>query len=146
MSSLPVLRPMYLPELSRPLKDPKHRAWIRTLPCAVCGRTRGVECAHTGDRGLGQKSSDKRAIPLCRAHHAEYHRIGRRRFEQTYGLDIEALILKLNEKPVIRIVAGYFVAILAGEEYNLGPVRKPMARAVHSAIQIARERPLVMGI
>jgi hypothetical protein len=76
----------------------------------------------------------------------EYHAIGRRAFEELYHLDIEALILKLNEKPVVRIMGGYFMATLAGEEYNLGPVRKPLGKAMHSAIQIARERPLVMRL
>jgi hypothetical protein len=132
-------QPMYHPEQSKPVKDSKYLAWIRTLPCAICRRK--SEAAHTGGRGLSQKASDRRAIPLCALHHADYHR-GRKRFEKTYQLDIEALILKLNEKPFVRIIAGEFVAILGGEEYRLGPVRKPVASAVKHAVEICRERPL----
>ena len=34
------------------------------------------EAAHTGPHGLGQKSSDLSAIPLCRVHHRAVHRCG----------------------------------------------------------------------
>lgn len=137
-------RPMYNANESRPVKDPKYLAWIRSLPCAICGRK--SEAAHTGCRGLSQKASDRRAVPFCSLHHAEYHRIGRRRFERTYRLDIEALIVKLNEKPTVKILGGNFVALLAGEEYNLGPVRKPMAVAVKLAVEICRDRPRLMRL
>jgi hypothetical protein len=144
MSSFPQSRGMYNAEVSRPVEDPKRRAWIRTLPCAVCGRTRGVECAHTGDRGLSQKSSDARGIPLCKAHHDEYHQLGRRGFETKYRLDIEGLILKLNEKPRIRLYGRYYVALLGGEEYALGPLDVGLEAALRFAIQLARERPRLM--
>lgn len=29
-------------------------AWIRTLPCLICGRTTGIEAAHTGRMGSGK--------------------------------------------------------------------------------------------
>jgi hypothetical protein len=43
------------------MKPPRSRlylAWIRTLPCIVCGSIRGIEASHTGPHGLSQKSSD----------------------------------------------------------------------------------------
>lgn len=77
--------------------------WIKTLPCAICGRTGSeyfaVEAAHSGPRGLSQKTSDRNAIPLC----VEHHRAGRnaqhqlqKNFEARFGLDIAQLIVRLN--------------------------------------------------
>jgi hypothetical protein len=73
-------------------------------------------------------------------HHTEYHRIGRRRFEHTYSLDIEALIRKLNEKPKVRIFSGKFVMTIAGEEYSLRPVEDGVKAMLRSAVSICRER------
>ena len=64
----------------KPVRNSEYLRWIRTLPCAVCRATRGVEAAHTGPHGLGQKSSDLSAIPLCARHHRtgpdSYHKLG----------------------------------------------------------------------
>ena len=49
----------------KPQRDPRYLAWIRTQPCVVCGSARGIEASHTGPHGLGQKSPDTSAIPLC---------------------------------------------------------------------------------
>ena len=74
--------------------------WIKTLPCAVCGRNNS-EAAHTGPRGLGQKAPDDQCIPLCPDHHR--HRrdaldvAGPRRFEDIHGIDIKALVRRLQE-------------------------------------------------
>ena len=142
MSSLPISRPIYNADLYRPIRDPKYRAWIRTLPCAVCGTRRGIQCAHTGDHGLGQKASDRRSIPLCVRCHEDYGRVGRRQFETMHELDIEVLILRLNEKPLIRLMGARYVMILAGEEYDLGIIDRPVKEAVKRAIVIARSRIL----
>jgi hypothetical protein len=144
MPSAVTPRPMYDASASRTVKDAKYLAWIKTLPCLVCRRK--SEAAHTGSRGLSQKSSDRKAVPFCCLHHKEYHRIGRRRFERSYKLDIEAVILKLNQKPLVRIVAGRFVALLDGEEYSLRPVSDGVAAMTRSAVAICRERPLVMQL
>jgi hypothetical protein len=57
-----------------PERSPEYLAWIRTLGCVVCsGVSRGssaIEAVHTnvlGPRGVGQKTSDFSAIPLCAA-------------------------------------------------------------------------------
>ena len=70
--------------MSEPFASPVYLQWIRKQPCVVCaklflmgvrltfdGRTAwgGVEAAHVGERGLGQKCSDLEAIPLCDWHH-----------------------------------------------------------------------------
>ncbi len=54
---------LYLP--SKPVRDPAYRRFIRSLPCAACGKSRFIECAHTGPHGLSQKASDLDCIPLC---------------------------------------------------------------------------------
>jgi len=53
-------------------QNPEYLDFIRKWPC-VLAATRDceghVEAAHVGDRGLGQKSKDEEAIPLCAGHH-----------------------------------------------------------------------------
>lgn len=83
-----------------PARNWKYRAWIRTLPCAVCG-SEHAEAAHTGsDGGMSQKASDYTTIPLCADCHTQsptsYHRIGRIAFEQMHDLDIAGLVRRLN--------------------------------------------------
>ena len=74
---------------------PGHRAWVRRHHCCVPGcLCIPIECAHvrTGTNGgIGLKPSDRWTVSLCSAHHAEQHRIGERRFEQRYALDLLAL-------------------------------------------------------
>ncbi len=98
---------------------PAYRAWIRAKPCYICylqvygyfgageigavfGRqaTR-TEVAHIGERGLGQKCSDRQTMPLCNEHHqsgkdAHHGPIGRG-FWAHHGLDRDAVIRQLNE-------------------------------------------------
>ena len=84
----------------RPQRNRQYLGFIRSQPCAVCGIQRNIEAAHTGARGLGQKSSDFSAIPLCAFDHRvgneSYHRLGPRRFAEVHGLDIPALVAGLN--------------------------------------------------
>jgi hypothetical protein len=82
--------------------DPAYLSFIRQQPCTVKGcKSRFQEAAHTGDRALGRKASDRRAIPLCPYHHRtgpkSFHTLGRRAFEAFHSLDIEALIKELND-------------------------------------------------
>lgn len=91
----------------KPARDAKYLAWIRTLDCAVlfCDQRRFpnmmlsvTEAAHVGKvRGLGQKCSDYEAIPLCRYHHREQHRL-QKRFWVVYSLDREAIISALRAR------------------------------------------------
>jgi predicted nucleic acid binding AN1-type Zn finger protein len=52
---------------------------VRWLRCCVeeLQQTRAcdgaVEAHHAGERGLGQKCSDRETIPLCAAHHRQWH-------------------------------------------------------------------------
>lgn len=93
------LRPRSLKNRKQPRNFPYMR-WIKTLPCAACGRM-GSEAAHTGPRGLGQKSSDESCIPLCADHHRTgrdaIHVLGPRRFEDIHGFVVVDLVRRLNE-------------------------------------------------
>jgi hypothetical protein len=57
-----------------PAKD--HLAFVRQLPCCVCGRD--AEPHHLlrvpgGKRGMGKRNDDCWAIPLCRPCHSGLH-------------------------------------------------------------------------
>jgi hypothetical protein len=72
---------------------------MRTLPCAACGTTSGVEAAHTGDDGgLSQKASDYTCVPLCHECHAEYDngQESKALFEAAAGVDMRAIVRHLN--------------------------------------------------
>jgi len=66
--------------------------------------TRGGEAAHTGPHGLGQKSSDLSAIPLCARHHRtgpdSYHKLGPRKFAEAHRLNVSAIVARLRAKPL----------------------------------------------
>lgn len=130
----------------RPLRNPRYLAWIRTQPCVVCGARRGIEASHTGPHGLGQKSPDSSAIPLCSKHHRtgndSYHRLGARRFAEVHNLDIPAIVRRLTTKPVIRIEAGAFFGYFGDEQYLLGPVRDGVAQAVRKIVRMCGENRL----
>ena len=127
----------------KPERNPRYLAWIRTQPCVICGVRRGIEAAHTGPRGLGQKSPDTSAIPLCIKHHRtgrdSYHRLGARRFAQVHDLDIPAIVRRLNTKPVIRIEDGRYVGYLDDQQYMLGPTTQGILPAVRKMVRFCEE-------
>jgi len=131
----------------KPARSRPYLAWIRTLPCVVCGSTRGIEAAHTGPHGLGQKSSDYSAIPLCQKHHwsgrDSYHKLGPRKFAELHGLDLRAIVSRLTMKPTVRLEAGCFVAHLEGERYVLGKISNGFAPALRRMREVGRERMAV---
>ena len=58
-------------QMRREGNDPKHLAFVRKLFCVLCGARVNVQAHHlklgTGERGIGMKSTDRWAIPLCSA-------------------------------------------------------------------------------
>lgn len=76
---------------------PRYLQWLRGRDCFVSesGECSGkIEAAHThgaGDKGIGTKSSDRYAIPLCSHHHAMQHRIGWKSFEERYCFNAPGL-------------------------------------------------------
>ncbi len=79
----------------KPVRDPLYRRFVKTLPCAACGKSWGVDPAHTGPHGTGQKSSDLSCIPLCRKCHDAFDP-DPRGFSEVHKLDVTALIVRLN--------------------------------------------------
>ena len=116
----------------QPARNPRYLAWIRTLPCLVCGKTMGIEA-----------SPDISAIPLCARHHRtgrdSYHKLGARAFERHHRLDLRAVVARLNAKAFIRIEFGSFVADYLGDPYVLGPVSIGVHSAVRQALAIKRQ-------
>ena len=53
---------------------------VRSEPCLICGGANGQSDAHhlmiAGGRGTALKAEDDKAVPLCRLHHNELHRMG----------------------------------------------------------------------
>lgn len=74
---------------------PGHLKWLRGRPCACAARHGSscegkIEAAHVdraGGKGVSLKVADYHAVPLCSAHHAEYHR-GAATFEVVRGIDL----------------------------------------------------------
>jgi hypothetical protein len=125
------------------VRNPRYIAWIRTLPCLVCGARRGIEASHTGPHGLGQKSPDSSAIPPCTRHHRtgkdSYHKLGRRKFAEAHNLDIPAIVARLNRKPLIRIETGMFIGYLEDQQYLLGTTADGIASAVRRMTRLCEE-------
>lgn len=92
------------PRIPKPIKhdpkrNPRHLAWIRTLPCAVPGCLLKAQAAHvrapgTGG-GMGMKPPDLWCVGLCAAHHREQHLIGHRAFDAKYGINLRAIAEEL---------------------------------------------------
>lgn len=90
-----------------PHRDIVYLAWLRTMPCVVCWTYRirslrfaTVEAAHVGERGIGQKCSDREALPLCTHHHRtgpQSHHVLGRKFWEFWHLDRFLLIRNHNE-------------------------------------------------
>jgi len=127
----------------KPQRNPRYLAWIRTQPCCVCGSRKAVEASHTGPHGIGQKSADTSAIPLCAKHHRtgadSYHRLGPRKFSEKHNLDIPAIVRRLSAKPVIRIEADFFVTYFENSMYVLGKTEGGIRPAVQEAVRLFRE-------
>jgi len=75
----------------RPLRNPKHLAHVRTLPCCVPGcNARQRFAHHVSTGGMVTKCDDSDTVPLCDpfGHHSELHRIGRKSFEAKYRVNL----------------------------------------------------------
>lgn len=74
-------------------------AWVKTLPCAVCGTSHDIDAHHLKGYNLGGasvKGPDLLSIPLCRAHHDAFHR-DPNQFETTHGRQADMLVRTLNQ-------------------------------------------------
>ena len=127
----------------KPTRNPRYLAWIRTLPCLVCGKTAEIEAAHTGPHGTAQKSPDNSAVPLCARHprtgRDSYHKLGPKAFQRHHRIDFRLVVEQLNAKPSVRIEIGVFVARYRDQEYILGPVEIGIRSAIRQALAIERQ-------
>lgn len=80
---------------SAPVRDEGYKRFIKMLPCIACLNTWHIDPAHTGQHGLGQKSSDLSCIPLCRPCHDQYG-ADPVAFTERHRLDIPVLIGMFN--------------------------------------------------
>src|ERR1700682_4539241 len=95
MSTAFQLRPGPIFMAKKPIRNPAYRRWIKRFPCIGCGATWGIDPMHTGDHGLGSKSSDMGVLPGCRKCH-ELFGADPKGFAYKHGLDIPALIVFFN--------------------------------------------------
>ena len=68
----------------------RHLAFVRQLPCVVCGKAPPSETAHVrsgSDAGTGIKPSDRYCVPLCTDCHALQHQFGELRFWSVVRID-----------------------------------------------------------
>ena len=90
-------RPIRLKPRRGRIEDPAYLRWIRLLACLIGSR----ECRgssdphHVGHFGQARRN-DHRAVPLCRIHHDENERLNNGPFEEKYGVDFEAEIIRLR--------------------------------------------------
>ena len=104
----PLKRKRSTPRRVSVLRCPEYLTFLRERSCAACTRTRldlfaagftrangfrltpicaSVDPAHGPVNGRGSKGPDSEAIPLCRLHHEESHKIGQKAFQDKYGFD-----------------------------------------------------------
>jgi hypothetical protein len=118
---VPVRKKRFQPRRG-PERSLEYLAWIRTLGCAVCSRVSGefavIEAAHTnvlGRRGMGQKTSDFSAIPLCAAHHRQnsdsYHLMGEKEFSYKHGIELKDLVLALQSRFWQQVCPSLFIPV-----------------------------------
>lgn len=80
-------------------KDKKYLEWILTQPCIVdnCECLGDIIYHHTVTVGAG--GSDKEAVPLCKRHHIPgVHSMGKKTFQEKYGINFKLEILRLIGK------------------------------------------------
>ncbi|HBH7972592.1 TPA: DUF968 domain-containing protein, partial [Escherichia coli] len=75
----------------------KYTRWVKTQPCACCGKP--ADDPHHlighGQGGMGTKAHDIFTLPLCREHHNELH-ADPLEFEKKYGSQIELIFRFLD--------------------------------------------------
>lgn len=84
------------------VENPKHLAYVASLPCAVPGCRRASMVHHLRCQGsgaaAGRRSGDSEAVGLCHEHHqgdTGVHKLGERAFWRALGIDPLALAARL---------------------------------------------------
>jgi hypothetical protein len=78
LKSVPIVKkPKRKARKKGPPRDKKFLAFVRLQPCLVDGCPHKSEAHHFARKGMGQKCSDYKSVPLCHLHHVEtWHRHG----------------------------------------------------------------------
>ncbi len=94
---------MFIKRRSKPRRgrvvDKAYLAFIAAQPCLICGEPATVHHVRT----LGSPKDDTRALPLCPAHHMiqwgpeSIEALGKTKFQERHGVDLEADIARLQE-------------------------------------------------
>lgn len=53
--------------------DPEYLDFVRGLPCCVCFERAPSEAHHAPGAGMGLRSPDRTAVPLCTQCHRDFH-------------------------------------------------------------------------
>ncbi|MCC8204344.1 DUF968 domain-containing protein [Escherichia coli] len=84
----------------------KYTRWVKTQPCACCGKP--ADDPHHlighGQGGMGTKSHDIFTLPLCREHHNELH-ADTVAFEEKYGSQLELIFRFIDRALAIGVLA-----------------------------------------
>ena len=87
---------------TRPGMDDEHLANLRQCPCCVCGSAPRSQVHHlksgTGERGMGQRSTDKWGVPVCGNDHNEIESAGTKKetsWFAKHGIDPHELAMSL---------------------------------------------------
>lgn len=54
-------------------EDPQYTKWLRTQLCCKCVACQAHEAHHKPGAGMGLKSHDHTAVPMCRYCHHDFH-------------------------------------------------------------------------
>src|SRR4030042_6190793 len=73
-------------------RDEEYLAYIRTLPCVVCGKI-PCQAHHLSCGGKALKCNDLETAPLCPEHHSELTNNGKKTFIEKYGIDWKTIRL-----------------------------------------------------
>jgi hypothetical protein len=85
----------------RRYRSREHLRYVMQQPCLICGRKPSDphHLRYMQPRGLGRKTSDEFAVPLCRGHHREAHRAhDERAWWKQAGIDPSKVARRLWKK------------------------------------------------
>jgi len=103
------------------LPDYRNRAyldWLKEQPCAVCLRKPcdPAHCSLGWPSGTGTKPPDSFALPLCRHHHEEQHRVGETHFWREFFCLPNETEKALVHGMVARLCLRYFTEFLENKK------------------------------
>jgi hypothetical protein len=83
------------------INSEKHRRFVASFPCVVCGDNLNVQCCHIrsipklGNIGKGVRD-DAFCIPMCFTCHSIQHNIGEMKFFKMYNINPILISMKLS--------------------------------------------------